>query len=454
MNRSQTIIAISSPPGVSPRGLVRLSGCDAFSIFGQVVDGPLPPPHSIGSSRIQLGQAVLPVLVSCFKGPRSYTAEEVVEIQLPGNPALMERIIHAFMVTGARLAEPGEFTFRAYLAGRLDLTQAEGVAATIAARSDAQLRAAGALRSGRLGGFAHKIVDELAGALALVEAGIDFTDQEDVVPITPIDLLARLQGIEQQLQQLISRSQSWKTLDAIAQIVLVGRPSVGKSTLFNAMLGRDRAVIDAAPGTTRDVLSEPVMLRDEQGREVEIMLMDIAGLDTAHGALDYCVQQAARRAIEQADVVLHIDDGRETFEDPAPLPDHRAATLHVLTKMDLGAGSPIFRDDAVPISAITGQGMDNLRRRIVEALGDRQHTQRGDALALQPRHETLLRAAIAHIQDAVTFIEPQTSNRQFGHIELIADAMRCALDGLAALGGEMTPDDVIGLIFSKFCIGK
>ncbi|MEO1237372.1 MAG: GTPase, partial [Planctomycetota bacterium] len=307
MNRLDTIVAVSSPPGRSARGLIRLDGPEAFAILDALVEfDAQPPPHHVVPARLR--DPSIPVLVARFPGPRSYTGSDVAELQLPGHPALLERMVLAAVDGsggGGRLAEPGEFTFRAYTAGKLDLTRAEGVAATIHAVSDGQLAAAAALRHGELARFAAERVDHVGRLLALVEAGIDFVDQDDVVPIPPPELAAALEEELQHFRGLLERSRSWGAVEALPRVVLVGPPSAGKSTLFNALLGRPRAVTDAAPGTTRDVLEEPLTLSPDGN---EVMLVDLAGLDNAASALDRDVQQRVRGAINHADLLLLVGE--------------------------------------------------------------------------------------------------------------------------------------------------
>ena len=313
-----TIVAVSSPPGRSLRGLVRLSGDEAFEILGGLLAEPLPAPRRITPNRLR--DPAMSVLAAVFPGPGSYTGQDVAELQLPGHPALLDRVVRAALGRGARPAEAGEFTFRAYTAGRMDLTRAEGVAATIHAVSDGQLAAAAHLREGELARFAAERVEALGRLLALVESGIDFVDQEDVVPIAPPDLARQLTDERRLLEDLLSRSRSWGAIEALPRVVLEGPPSAGKSTLFNALLGRPRAVTDAAPGTTRDVLEEPWDLgaprlanqetAGAQGQTPggeEVMLVDLAGLDDPRDRLDRLdreVQARGRRAIERADLVL------------------------------------------------------------------------------------------------------------------------------------------------------
>ncbi|MEO0514557.1 MAG: GTPase [Planctomycetota bacterium] len=445
---TDTIVAVSSPPGQSARGLIRLAGPEAFHIVQQLVEA-LPTPRRLGAARLRHADLpAIPVFAACFPGPASYTGGDVAEMQLPGHPALLDRVIHAALRLGARLAERGEFTFRAYTAGRLDLTQAEGVAATIHAVSDGQLAAAAHLREGELARFSARHVDRLGNLLALVEAGIDFVDQEDVVPIAPGVLAEALAGLRQELSQLLANSRSWGSVEALPRVVLVGPPSAGKSTLFNALLGHPRAVIDAAPGTTRDVLAEPMALADG-----EVMLVDLAGLEDAASSLNRAVQRQARDAIRDADLLVVVGD-MSLIETP------HCPRLYVQTKCDLAvapakpAQSPSDTSASPPlrVSGVTGEGLDTLRQAITEHLGQRAVSIQAELLALQPRHESALRDALDGLADADQHVDPTA--HALDEIELVAGAMRQALDQLAGLGGQLTPDDVIGRVFSTFCVGK
>jgi tRNA modification GTPase len=365
---------------------------------------------------------------------------------------------------GARLAEPGEFTFRAFISGKLDLTQAEGVAATISATSDAQLHAAGLLRAGRLGTAANDLAQDVATQLALVEAGIDFVDQDDVVPVTPAALHTGLLRIVATLDDLLARSRSWGTVGALPLVVLWGQPSSGKSTLFNALLGRQRAVISPKPGTTRDALVETLCLDDADGRTVEALLVDVAGLDEllAHerpdaplASLDELAQRAAGDAARNADLLLIIDDGRGVVREVLCESSAAQARLTVRTKRDLLTEAEVQNQaHTIAVSAVTGAGLSELKRAIAHALSERSVSLAGQTLALQPRHEAALRAARSHLASASSRVEPHAHERALREIELIAGDLRAALDELAALAGTMTPDDIIGRVFATFCVGK
>jgi tRNA modification GTPase len=293
-------------------------------------------------------------------------------------------------------------------------------------------------------------VDDLAAALAAVEAGIDFTDQEDVRTIDRDDLLDRLRHIERQLHDTLKASRQARPFDALPAVVLVGPPSTGKSTLFNALLNQQRSVISAQPGTTRDIIAEPLWL-ESQGRRTQVMLTDIAGLDHPAGALDHQVQAAARQAIAQADLILALGD------DARPAPSlsaiARCPILQIHSKADLPASRPIHPDE-LPVIAAQGKGLDTLKLSVLDHLGQQPTSLSSQLLALEPRHDRSFTLAMDHLHTAMSLLASQYGEQGVDHPELIAGDMRLALDELAALGGQMTPDDVIGKVFATFCVGK
>ncbi|MEM1446571.1 MAG: GTPase [Planctomycetota bacterium] len=454
MNPADTIAAVSSPPGRSLRGLIRLSGRDAVAITEQLLQPQSEQPRSPCHSVQRLREPNLPVLLTNFAGPRSYTGDDTAELQLPGHPALLERVLRRAFTLGARSAEPGEFTFRAWQNGKLDLLEAEGIAALIAARSDAQLAAARSLHQRDLGRVADQLAATLTDALALVEAGIDFTDQEDVVPIPPEALHAKLETLAAQLNELLRKARSWSALDALPRVVLAGPPSVGKSTLFNALLGRTRAVINAEPGTTRDALEESLEITP--GRE--ILLVDLAGLDrqlNTSGGLDHAAQHAAHAAIADADLVLEIVKDPNT---PALELNTDQARLRIQTHADQHPSSrnpwssTVGHPAAVHVSAATGHNLQALRERIADALADLPTVAAGDALTLQPRHADALTETRDALQQAAATIDPDA--HALALPELVAGHLRAALDALGTLTGHVDPDAVIGRVFATFCVGK
>ncbi len=457
MDATATILAVSSPPGRSARGLVRISGRSAFALMRLRLD-PCPPdegvPRTIIPTRLQFGVGDLPVLVLTAPGPATATGEDIVELQAPGNPHLLARIIDGLIEVGTgagldvRLAEPGEFTARAFFNGRCSLTEAEGVAATIAACSDAQLQAASMLRTGRLGTVAMELSESIGGMLSLVEAGIDFTDEEDVVAIGPEALLERLAPVRERVREVLDRSIGMEMLQALPQVVLCGPPNSGKSTLFNALLGSSRAVVSASPGTTRDVLREPLDLSGGTGPSHEVMLVDLAGLDAMDPSpLNHRMQAAAHEAIEQADLLLAC---HEAGSSAVPIEDERA--LHLQTKCDLSGADA--EPGALVVSAQRGDGMDSLRAAIRDRLEDQHTVLEANAMALQPRHEAELRQAWEGLEEVQALVEPARARQSLSNPELVASSLRRSLDATASLAGALTPDDILGRIFSSFCIGK
>jgi len=470
MNFSDTIVACSSPPGASARGLVRLSGTDAWSIveaMSATAHRAISRSRGLATHRLLNGW---PCLLLRFPGPQSYTGEDTLELAVPGNPTLIARVVALATEHGARRAEPGEFTARAWLNGRLTLTQAEGVAALVSAASDAQLRAAHVLRENRLGRVAADLCERLAGTLALVEAGIDFTEEEDVVAITPDDLGRRLASIIATIDETLDRAVGSESLSAMPRVVLAGPPNAGKSTLYNALLGRTRAVVSDDRGTTRDVLVEPMHLDSADPLSPEVLLVDMAGLDESPLGLNPQMQAAAREAMQQADLLIELDPtGRRGNDVGVGHGDAAsgAKRLEVRSKCDLDAAELTPRDQspcAIRISALTGEGLADLRRRIGEALSDRTASLGAETMALLPRHEECLREARRHLVGAESLLESQIQEtgqvRFWGRSpilrdpELLAASVRSALDALGTLAGVVSPDDVLGRIFAGFCIGK
>ena len=457
MDTRSVIVAVASPPGAALRGLVRLSGADCCAVVRAVAAwGDTEGQHnpwSRGAYRAALrsvgAPATTPRLPPCpcmllvMPGPASATGEDCAELHLPGNPHLLERVaqacVHAGTAAGAlvRRAGPGEFSTRAVLNGRTTLADAERVAMRVAAVTDAQLAAAEALRANAAGQAAAHAADALATLLALVEAGIDFTDQEGVQAIAPARLAEELRRLCATLEaQLAQEAAREAALDA-PLVVLAGAPNAGKSSLFNALLGRPRAVASPEAGTTRDELREPLPLPDG----TTALLTDIPGLCQPHEALDALMQAQAERALAAADLVVWC-----TPADAAPAAGTaRAATtlaataaLHVHTKCDLAPAPPLCT------SAHTGQGLAELRAAIAAALAARQ-TQTGQARAvLGAAHRALLADATHALRDAAQATQP----------ELQAAAMRTALDRLGEVAGQIPPDDVLGRLFSRFCVGK
>ena len=427
-----TIVAAASAPGHAPRAVVRVAG-DLAPIASIV--RPLPDHRGVARALVDLGSARLPCLALRFVAPGSYTGEDAIELLVPGSPAVVDRVLAALLAQpGVRPAEPGEFSARAFLAGRLTIDEAHGVEATISAQSAEQLEAARRLLDGSLGRRALGWSDRLAHALAMVEAGIDFADQEDVTAIEPADLRALLEPIDASIAAELGASAGVERAIATPRAILAGVPSAGKSTLFNALLGRRRVLVAADPGTTRDVIVEPI----ELAPGLVIELADAAGLD----ASDSAAQRAALRAIDEADIVLWCDESGR-FAEP---PQSRGVVIRVRTKAD----RPVTGDPAggvrpvVEVCGLTGAGLATLRAALQRA---------ADSLRPASGLPHSVAAALASVRTALARAL-SASSIPGAPSELIASELREALDQLGGITGRVDPDTVLGLIFSRFCVGK
>lgn len=430
-------------------------------------------------------------------GPGSSTGEDCAELHLPGNPDLLERVVDALVRAGdgaARRALPGEFSARAVLNGRMDLQGAQRVALVVAAATDAQLRAARTASSAPAGELPATIADQVATLLALVEAGIDFTDQEDVRAVAPAELAHRAHALAAELEGLVAAAAGAEAARAAPLVTLAGAPNAGKSSLFNALLGRERAVATPIAGTTRDVLIEPLPLPDGS----TVLLADAPGLDEPREVLDVLVRQRAQQALQDADLVLWCAPCGEKAHPPhAAIPAH-ARVLCVTTKCDLAractddgatsgtsAAAPVHTnahvgaEGATPVpapvrtSAHTRTGLRELRAAIALALHGTAFVTGAERAALGALHRALVSEAAAALREAARTaigagaatrsvaesgaepaVQPATTPYHVAQPELVAAALRTALDRLGEVAGAIPPDEVLGRLFSRFCVGK
>ncbi len=451
-----TIAAVASPPGRSPRAIIRVSGPDARAVAADLCAIPgftravlpavigLPAACPIEGLPARLP---LPVLALTFPAPNSFTGEDTLELLLPGNPHLVRRALDAILaLPGVRLAEPGEFSARAYLNGRLTLEQAEGIAQRIAAETADQLAAADALMDGSHAARLRAHADALTTCLALVEAGVDFSDQEDVVPITPADLAARLSAVRGDLAGVLGPAPRAAERER-PEVALVGPPNAGKSTLFNALLGRARALVSEHAGTTRDALAEPLDLSPDAPGAGTVTLVDLAGLaDRAVDGTDAAAQALARERIARADLLIWCDPtGR--FEAAAFTPGPRPV-LRVRTKSDQTPARRPGDPGLIAVCALDGTNLPTLRRAIADAVGAAAPA---GAVAL-PRHRRAIAAAVAHLDQALALTDPAA--HALAEPELTAAALRAALDALGELTGPVGTEDLLARVFSAFCVGK
>lgn len=444
-----TIAAIGSPAGQSTRAIIRISGSDARACI-QSLTTLENPTRGIHRARFSLDQhQSLPCVLIWFDGPKSYTGEDVAELIVVGNPTLLERVLDKIFESPAiRRAEPGEYSARAYLNNRLTLAQAEGVALRIAAVGDEALSAANHLLDGSQGEQCKAWAEELALLLALVESGVDFTDQDDVVPIPPRDLLNRLNSLSAQLQSEVGSETGTALRTSDPEVVLCGQPNAGKSALFNALLGVHRSVVSDRAGTTRDAISEPMELERDIPGAGTITLTDLAGLgDSAVDPLDEIAQQRSREHLKSADALIWCDpSGR--FEDREHLASLDKPIIRVRTKADLVIDTQI-QPNAISVCALDGHRVDVLKRAIADSVTNRKDLGVG---AFVPRHRRAIADAIRGIGHATQWVDPDA--RSLDAPELVASGLRDALDALGELTGEITPDDVLGRVFATFCVGK
>ncbi|HMB95249.1 MAG TPA: tRNA uridine-5-carboxymethylaminomethyl(34) synthesis GTPase MnmE [Tepidisphaeraceae bacterium] len=430
MNTSDTIAAISSAVGASARMIVRASGPLAREIHQHLTSESQFIAAAAKRGRICFSDLAFPAQIYTFASPQSATGEDVVEFHVPGNPLLARLLLEELIRRGARQAEPGEFTARAYFNGRIDLTAAEGVAATISAQNQQQLHAARQLMSGELAHRLRPMLDALVETLALVEAGIDFSE-EDISFLTKTQIAQRLTQVDASLTKLISQSARFERLSHEPRVVLVGRPNAGKSTLLNALCGYDRAVVSPHAGTTRDAIWAQVDL--PRGA---VRMIDVAGLDASSDEISQAMQQHARRAIEEADIVVLV---RDCTDDRPPIDLPRKPNLHIASKSDLKQTNLA---DELPVSAMNGTNLDRLRNHLDDLAFGQSTT--GATLALNARHLQSIEQARDSLARAQQTAAP----------EILAMELREALNSLGQVLGIVTPDDVLGKVFATFCIGK
>ncbi|PBJ84209.1 tRNA uridine-5-carboxymethylaminomethyl(34) synthesis GTPase MnmE [Lysobacteraceae bacterium NML93-0399] len=440
---SDTIAAIATAPGAGGVGIVRLSGPAALSIAQAICARELRARHA-HHVRFRDGDgAVLDDgLALAFPGPASYTGEDVVELQAHGSPVVLQQLLARCRTLGARLARPGEFSERAFLNGRLDLAQAEAVADLIAAGDERAARAARRALDGVFSERCEALAAELLHLRIFVEAMIDFSDE-------PIDTLGgdevarRIDALADTLAQLLVEAEQGRRLRDGLHAVIVGPPNAGKSSLLNALAGVERAIVTDIAGTTRDLLHETLRIGG-----VELTLVDTAGLRSEGDAIEREGMRRARAELQRADLALVVLDGRDAATGWAQVEDAItgvADRIVVHNKADL-QDAPARAGDALQVSARTGFGLDALRDALQARLG-------GDTLAGEGAFTARQRHVDA-LRDAADAVDAARGTLAAQHLELAAESLRIAHDAIGAITGAILPDDLLGHIFSSFCIGK
>lgn len=442
-----TIVAISTAPGRGGIGVVRISGPDARGIAESLLEAP-PEPWLARHAHLAVlidGDArhVDRVVATWFQAPRSYTAEHVVELSCHGSPAVLALAVERALAAGARLADPGEFTQRAFQNGRLDLAQAEGVRDLIESTTAYQARVAMQQVEGALSRRLQPIKKELVDLIALLEAGIDFA--EDDIDIAGADeILRRLALVAKPVERLRASFQLGKVIHGGLTLAILGRPNVGKSSLFNRLLERERAIVSPMAGTTRDVVSEVAQLDG-----LPIKLLDTAGIRATEDIIEAAGVERSWEALADADLILAVVDlSAELTPVDAELLEkarHTGRAVVIGNKADLPRLAEV---DGLAVSATTGEGIEELRQAIVDRVRAGAETEDEGALVTNVRHERLLGDCAASLELAKTAVESQIP-----HEMLLLD-LYSALTPLDAITGATTLDDILGNIFSTFCIGK
>jgi tRNA modification GTPase len=457
---ADTIAAISTPPGRGGIGMVRLSGPDSTSIAAQLVRLRQPLEHS----RARLAEVLdetseAPIdeaMVTVFVAPNSYTGDDLVEIAAHGSPIVLDLLLRRALLLGARLAEPGEFTERAFLSGKLDLTQAEAVRDLIEAQTLTQARQAASQMGGALSRRVAPLKQSLVELIALLEAGIDFA--EDDVDVTPqAEISRRIDELLPPLGALEASFSRGRIVHDGLTMAIVGRPNAGKSSLFNRLVERDRAIVTAIPGTTRDLVTERISLDG-----IPLELVDTAGLRDTLEEIEQLGIERSRQALADAAIVLIVLDATQPLNHEersllAAVQDRSA--LVAINKSDLASdpqskalihtdesAAEEFHVPAVATSALTGEGINALREKILQLATGGAAAEPG--LLTNLRQQQTIVTARAALEDG-----RRANESSIPHEMILLDLYR-ALWALDSLTGQTTPDDILNLIFSTFCIGK
>ncbi|MBO0793008.1 MAG: tRNA uridine-5-carboxymethylaminomethyl(34) synthesis GTPase MnmE [Ktedonobacteraceae bacterium] len=473
--QNDTIAAIATPPGVGGIGVIRVSGAEAFSLVLPLFRQPggrteLPPSHLLTYGHIidPTTQEVLDeVLVAFMRPPRTYTRENVVEIQGHGGPLILRRILRAVLSQGARMANPGEFTLRAFLNGRLDLVQAEAVMDLIDAQTEAGQRLAMQQLRGRLSAQIQEARHAILGVVARIEASIDFPE-EDVPTPQPHELLPHISIAQKQVDALLAGSEQGRLYRQGLRTSIIGRPNVGKSSLLNSLLRSERAIVTPVAGTTRDTVEEVANLRG-----IPLHLIDTAGITPTDDPVEQIGVQRSRDAAENSDAVLLVFDGSETLaeqdlrvcselrslgfgEEMAPPGNsHNRPVVVVVNKSD--QPQKISLDELrslwpytplVATSTLNGSGIAELEEAIAELATSGKILHNEGVLVTNTRHQDALRRAAEHLRASTSSLAGGLA------LDFVSIDLRAAYDALGETTGETASDDLLDKIFSEFCIGK
>lgn len=462
MTDNDTIAAISTPLGEGGIGIVRLSGGDSIQAAEKIFSSPKGKKLSDSGSHRMLygfikdpatGKTIDEVLVSVMKAPNTYTKEDVVEINCHGGILPLRKTLELVLREGARLAEPGEFTKRAFLNGRIDLSQAEAVIDIIRSKTDESRRLAlEQLSSGGLSGEIASLRDRMTSVCAHIEAYIDFSE-EDIEPAPLEDISIKIKELQGELARLSASFEEGRFFREGIRVAIVGRPNVGKSSLLNALLKRDRAIVTEDAGTTRDVLEEYLNIKG-----LPVRVMDTAGIREAHEMAEKEGVKRSLRALDEADAVIAVIDGSvfPDDEDMRVLEKIKGKTsIITINKSDLPLADKgieallePYSGNLIRISATSGSGLDSLKDKLVEISIGSKPSGEGGSVITNVRHKIAIDSAINALEKASGALNTHSP------LEIVALEMRDGLDRLGEIVGAVTTEDILDRIFGEFCIGK
>ncbi len=451
MGNTDIIAAIATPPGRGGIGIVRISGQNLQQI-AQVVLGALPKKRyaSLSKFRDENGLIIDQGIAIFYPSPHSYTGEDVLELQGHGGPAVINMLLSHCLAAGARLAQPGEFTLRAFLNNKLDLAQAESVADVIDASTGEAVRCAMRSLQGEFSAAIHGLTQALIDLRMFVEAALDFPE-EDTGFLQHADVYNKLKGIQTQLEHVLTSARQGSLLREGVHVVLVGQPNVGKSSLMNRLAREEVAIVTETPGTTRDAIRESIQIEG-----VPLHLIDTAGLRETNDEVERIGIARAWAAIEKGGLVLLLTDSRlgltagdQRILDKLPV---GVPLIRVFNKIDLLKEVPRIKDEndklEIYLSAKTGAGIELLRQKLLKIVGWRPHSAGEGLFMARRRHLWALAEAKKHLESATKITEEKIQS------ELLAEELRLTQQTLASITGEFSADDLLGEIFSRFCIGK
>lgn len=449
MQLQDTIVAIATPPGRGGIGVVRLSGPDALPVARRILrlTSEPEPRHAVLASLTDAdGHTVDTAMVTWFAAPRSYTAEDVVEISCHGSPVVLQFCVRQAVAAGARPAEPGEFTLRAYLNGRIDLPRAEAVRDLIESTTLYQARVASQQIEGSVSRRLRPAKEKLLELIALLEAGIDFA--EDDIDVAPAgEIRRRISEVRLHVGRLVDSFAWGKLVHGGFTLAIAGRPNTGKSSLFNRLLEQDRAIVTHIPGTTRDTVSEAAAIGG-----LPVRFVDTAGIRVAEDLVEQLGIERSYQAIADADLTLVVLDAAAGLqpEDRDLLSRARSSGrfLTIANKIDIAGQGADLPPGAIAVSALTGEGIDHLRQQILHSVAPSGGAEQESGFITSVRHEGLLREAAEALDHA-----DRAAELGIPHEMLLLD-LYAALQPLDAITGATTADDILNRIFSTFCIGK